>query len=89
MTLAEQMALAELEWELSAPHTLEEIAAHLGVSRRTVRRVEARALEKIKGLLIGGQWEDGGLREPPLLSQRRAEDYVDSTGMTPRRKPAP
>lgn len=97
MSLApnEALALAELEWELSAPHTLEAIAEHLGVTQRTVEKTQARALRKLRILLDEqnlGDWQEGGLREPPLLSQRRANDHggeLPSTGLTPRRPVCP
>jgi len=90
----EALALAELEWTLSSPHTLEAIAEHLGVSRRTVARAEASALAKLKVLLGESEKEDfsEGLREPLLLSQKRIDretghEYgLPWTGMTPRRR---
>ncbi len=51
MTPNEEAALNDLVWELSAPHTLEAIAERLGKSRRTVRRIEARALAKLRSLM--------------------------------------
>lgn len=43
----ERLALEELEWELSGPHTTVEIAARLGVSAQTIRHWTERALQKM------------------------------------------
>lgn len=78
MTEAEAKALAELEWELSAPHSAEEIAAHLGCSRKHVWEVEKRALGKLKALLIAegkGDWASG-LSEPRDGGQGRIRTYI-------------
>jgi DNA-directed RNA polymerase sigma subunit (sigma70/sigma32) len=56
LTPNEEAALAELEWELSAPHTLDEIAERLGKSRRTVQRIEQRALAKMRDGAQKGEW---------------------------------
>lgn len=69
LTPNERAALAELEFELSAPHTLEEIATHLGVSVRHVTRIESRALDKMRSLIESGDWEEG-LQEPAPLGRR-------------------
>ncbi len=70
-TEAEELALAELVWEMTAPHTLEEIADWLGVSRRTVKRIEDGALTKIRGL-VSPDWESG-LSEPDVLQKKLYE----------------
>jgi hypothetical protein len=57
MTANEEAALEELVWEMTAPHTQEEIAARLGIASRTVRRIEVRALAKLRDL-VGEDWED-------------------------------
>jgi len=67
LTPNEAAALAELEWELSAPHTLEEIAEHLGISRFAAARIEKRALAKMRAAMPDG-WE-GRVREPAPLSR--------------------
>lgn len=83
MTPNEEAALAELVFELSAPHTLEEIAEHLGISLRHVSRIEARALAKLRGLLEAHEdWGDG-LSEPPTLA-RRCGEIFPSNGSTPK-----
>lgn len=64
MSPNEQAALAELEWELSAPHTLEEIAAHTGLTLRSVARIEARALDKMRAMTTEA---DASIREPSPL----------------------
>lgn len=51
LTSDEQAALEELEWELSGPHTQEEIASRLGVSQKTVCVTEQRALRKLRAML--------------------------------------
>lgn len=66
LTPAEAAAIADLEWELTAPHTLEEIADHLGCNEKTVRRIEDRALDKLRSLLPDG-WEEAALQEPSPL----------------------
>ncbi len=65
MTLEEEMAMADLIFELSAPHTQEEIAEHLGMPRETVRDIESRALAKLLSFVPPG-W-DASLREPSPL----------------------
>ncbi len=86
MTPNEEAALAELEWELSSPHTLEEIAAHLGIRQRNVEKTEARALRKLRGLLEAKGIDRQGsfLREPTALG-RRIGDAYPSNGMSPKR----
>ncbi len=64
MTPNEDAALEELVWEMTAPHTPQEIAARLGITDRSVRRIEERALAKLAVMAAGGGWEEG-LREPP------------------------
>ncbi len=87
MTPDEEAALAELVWELSAPHTLEEIAEHLGMSRRTVSRIEAQAFKKLRGLLAEGpDWQEG-LKEPPTLHRSSREEIT--VGQTPRHRTMP
>lgn len=66
----EQAALADLEFELSAPHTLAEIAAHLGYTQRAVEMIEARALKKLRRWLKSTPEWAGGLRDAPALSRR-------------------
>jgi DNA-directed RNA polymerase sigma subunit (sigma70/sigma32) len=51
MTPNEEAALEELIWELTAPHTQEEIAARLGMRRELVSDIEQRALRKLRKLL--------------------------------------
>ena len=77
LTPNEAAALAELEWELSAPHTLAAIAQHLGCSLRHVSRIEARALEKMRAL--APESFQGGLSEP--RATHRAIDGTPSDGM--------
>ncbi len=50
LTKKEQAALEELVWELSAPHTLEEIAERLGCSIENVWKIEKRALGKLRAM---------------------------------------
>ncbi len=72
----EEAALEELEWELSAPHSLEEIAARLGLSHASaVMRIEEQALAKMAAILRSegkGEWEEG-LQEPVTLHTRLYE----------------
>lgn len=65
MTADEEAALGELLFEVSAPHTLEEIAEHMGLSRFAVARIEDRALDKLRAAMTEG-WEPA-LREPSPL----------------------
>jgi DNA-directed RNA polymerase sigma subunit (sigma70/sigma32) len=44
----ERAALAELTFELSAPHDLKTIAARLGLSAEYVRQIQRRALGKLE-----------------------------------------
>lgn len=44
--------MAELEFELSAPHTLESIAKKLGISFQQVSKIEKRALKKLKAMML-------------------------------------
>lgn len=81
LTPNEAAALAELEWELSAPHTLEEIAQHLGCSLRHVSRIERRALEKLRA--NASDEFRGSTREPAALGRRVGE--FPSNGMTRKR----
>ena len=46
--MREEAALAELEWLLSGPHTLEAIATRLGLSRERVRILERQAMAKLR-----------------------------------------
>lgn len=90
LTPNEAAALAELEACL-LPQTPEQIATRLGCTARHVRRLEAKALMKLRDLLAGTDWGEG-LREPPLLSQRvlsddREDDQIEHvTGMTRRKR---
>jgi RNA polymerase sigma factor (sigma-70 family) len=59
----EAAALKEIEFELTKPHTQEEIAAFLGVSQKTVSVIEARALKKLKEL-ADADWGDDISRMP-------------------------
>lgn len=68
MTPNEEKAVADLIFELGAPHTLEEISAHTGMALRSVHRIEKRALEKMR-LAVTGGW-DSSLREPSRLVRR-------------------
>ncbi len=76
MTADEEAALEELEWELSAPHSLEAIAERLGFSHASVAmRIEERALAKMAAVLRAEgkvDWE-GGLQEPVTLQTRLYE----------------
>lgn len=62
LTEDEAAALAELEWELSAPHSLQEIAEHIGCNHVTVWRIEKRALRKLQAL-TSEDWK-GPMRDP-------------------------
>ncbi len=78
MTENEKKALADLMWELSSPHSSEEIAEHLGCSRKHVWEVEKRALGKLKAMLIAegkGDWATG-LREPRGGEQGRIRTHI-------------
>lgn len=44
----EEGALREIMFDLESPHSLAQIADHLGCSREYVRRIEARALDKLE-----------------------------------------
>lgn len=77
LTANEAAALEELEWELSAPHTQEEIAARLRLSRGRIAQIEAAALEKLRAF-ADPDWLSG-VREPPLLT-RRMGAVVPTTG---------
>ncbi len=70
-TEEEELALEELVWEMTAPHTLEDIAEWLNVSRRTVKRIEDRAMAKLRGL-VSTDWESG-LSEPTVLQKKLYE----------------
>ncbi len=61
MTPDEEAALEELIWEMTKPHTQDEIAERLGVSQPTIHRIEQGALEKLRAL-VSDDWESG-LRE--------------------------
>lgn len=66
LTPNEQAALEELVWEMSKPHTLEDIATRLGVPLVTVFDIEKRALRKMRKRLIRegkSEWQ-GPLVEP-------------------------
>lgn len=52
LTAEEQAALRELEFELTKPHTLEEIADFLGMPLVTVFDIEKRALGKMRKRLV-------------------------------------
>lgn len=56
MTPDEAAALEEIVWELTAPHTQEEIADRLGISQQRVDRLEKRALSKLRAL-ISDDWK--------------------------------
>ncbi len=77
MTPAEEAALDELVWELTAPHSAEEIANRLGVDRTTVWRIEAGALEKMRKRLQdeGKDWS-GPLHEPRDSLSGRARTHI-------------
>jgi len=44
----ERAALEALEWKFSGPHSLDEIATRLGMSKPWVKQLERRALEKLR-----------------------------------------
>ncbi len=71
LTPNEAAALEEIVWELTAPHTLEEIAERLGTTHWTVLRIEQRALETMRSF-VDDDWQDG-LREQPRLHTRLFE----------------
>lgn len=58
LTKNEKAALEELIWEMTKPHTQEEIAKRLGVSQKTVHKIESRALKKLREL-TSEDWQDG------------------------------
>lgn len=66
MTPDEDAALEELIWEMSGPHSNEEIADRLKCSRQTVWRIEQEALAKMLRVLKreGKESWRGALREP-------------------------
>lgn len=82
LTANEAAALRELEFNLSAPHSAEEIAAHLGCSVRHVNRIETRALAKLRKR-AAKNWSPGDLHDPSLLTRRTFEVFP-SNGMTPK-----
>jgi hypothetical protein len=53
---AEEAALAELEFNLSAPHTLQAIAKQLGMPFQQVAAIEKRALKKLREI-INPDWQ--------------------------------
>ncbi len=77
MTPAEEAALAELVWELSAPHSAEAIAEHIGCDRTTVWRIELAALNKMRERLQaeGKDWS-GPLKEPRESTAGRARTHI-------------
>ncbi len=87
LSVSEAKAFSEIEWITSSPHSVECIAACLGISARSVSRIESRALAKLKALIIAGGEEiyAEGVREPRLLSEGPV--YMPSSGMTRRRGP--
>jgi DNA-directed RNA polymerase sigma subunit (sigma70/sigma32) len=56
MTANEESALEELVWELTAPHTQEEISNRLGISQQRVDKLEKRALSKLRAL-VDDDWK--------------------------------
>jgi hypothetical protein len=74
-------ALAEIEWEISSPHTSEEISMRLGLDLRSVKRIEARALEKLRQH-TSSRWR-GSLREPPALGRSSRRTDFGSDCRTP------
>lgn len=80
LTADEAAALEELLFELSAPHTQEEIAERLGLERYEVARIERRALAKMRELIADG-WK-GPLREPPSLGLRMGEPIASNGAAT-------
>lgn len=70
LTPNEEAALAEIEWELLAPHTLEAIAARIGVSHQLVSQIEKRALRKLRKLFKKSGLGPFGEREPIQLQAR-------------------
>lgn len=78
LTRDEAAALEEIVFELTAPHTLEEIAHRIGYTVRGVQFIEQRALAKLRSL-IAEEWA-GSLDEPPSLSTRMWNVYP-SDGM--------
>lgn len=76
-TPEEVAALADLVFAMSAPHTQQEIADHLGIANQRVSEIEARALETLRQILEDegkGDWR-GALLEP------RGSEIADA-GMT-------
>jgi DNA-binding XRE family transcriptional regulator len=71
LTKNEKAALREILFEMTKPHTQEEIADHLGVSRRTVNRIEEGAMAKLRTLAVE-DWKDG-LEEPTALQTKMYE----------------
>ncbi len=83
LTPNEEKALADLVFELSSPHTPEEIAERIGCTARHVRRIEARALLKLRAEMPAG-W-DASLIEPTSL-HRRCGDVFAGDGSAPKRE---
>ena len=81
MTPDEEAALEELIWELTAPHTVEEIGKRLGCRHQLVSQIQKRALKKLRALL-----EENGITEPdadePAVLHLGSGDEPLSNGMT-------
>ncbi len=84
-TEQEHAALEELVWELTAPHTEEEIAGRLGIEARSVRRIQVRALKNLRHFARRGGWESG--LSDPRVNHRGIDEHYPNNGMTPRRTP--
>lgn len=83
MTPNEERALADLVFEFTKPHTQEEIAEYLGLSRSAVVRIEERALGKLRGL-TRASWQ--GTTQEPTNLHRRCGDVFYGDGAAPKRE---
>ncbi len=72
---SEQLALSDLVFELTAPHTQQEISEHLGISQQRVSRLEKRALRKMRATLEaeGKEWSGPLFDARPDTSERIKE----------------
>lgn len=81
LTAAEQAALDTLTFQLGGPHSPEVIAAHIRITARSVRRIEKRALEKMRHFVSDADWSTG-IHSAPTLQTGMGQPFATNGANT-------